>query len=270
MANIDDLFILEFRDNSSKSNFLKKIASYFIKFFNSHNRYLKLRFGNEHLNRMFGIEYTVKYDTKNNMLGPHNTLNIEQAVNIWHFLTQVILLNVPGDVVELGSCDGTGAMIMQKTLDQYGSDKALHVYDSFQGLPPKSIKDGHCPLMGEWFKIDEKVLVNNFIDRTIKLPNIHKGWFKDTLPKELPDKIGFAHLDSDLYSSIMESLVYIYPRLSKGGIVVIDDYCDPSVHDVNNMCPGVKVACDEFFRDKKEKVFVLWAGCQSHGYFRKE
>ncbi len=52
-------------------------------------------------------------------------------------------------------------------------------------------------------------------------------------------------------------------------MVVIDDYCDPAVHNVHNILPGVKQACDEFFKDKPEKVSVLIAGCQSHGYFRK-
>ena len=78
------------------------------------------------------------------------------------------------------------------------------------------------------------------------------------------------HLDGDFYSSIIESLTYVYPKLSKGAIVVIDDYCDPEIHNVNNILPGVKKACDEFFKDKKEKVDVLIAGCESHGYFRKE
>ena len=85
----------------------------------------------------------------------------------------------------------------------------------------------------------------------------------------MPKKISFAHLDGDFYSSILESLIYVYPNLSKGAIVIIDDYCDPKIHDVNNILPGVKKACDEFFEDKKEKVGVLLAGGETHGYFRK-
>lgn len=101
------------------------------------------------------------------------------------------------------------------------------------------------------------------------MPKIHEGWFADILPTQLPDKISFAHLDGDFYSSILESLIYVYPRLSKGAVVVIDDYCDPKQLDANNILPGVKKACDEFFKDKKEKVSVLVAGCEAHGYFRK-
>ena len=73
-----------------------------------------------------------------------------------------------------------------------------------------------------------------------------------------------------MYSSIMESLQGVYPRLSKGAVVVIDDYCDPAIHNVNNLCPGVKQACDEFFADKPEKPAVLLAGCETHAYFRRE
>ena len=54
------------------------------------------------------------------------------------------------------------------------------------------------------------------------------------------------------------------------GVVVVDDYCDPAVHDVNNILPGVKRACDEFFADKPEEINVLIAGAEAHGFFRKE
>jgi O-methyltransferase len=68
----------------------------------------------------------------------------------------------------------------------------------------------------------------------------------------------------------MESLECVYPRLSKDAIVIIDDYCDPQIHNVNNILPGVKRATDEFLMNKPEKLVVLIAGNDCHAYFRKE
>jgi len=195
-------------------------------------------------------------------------INPEQAMNIYHLLRQVVLLGVEGDVVELGCHEGKTALILQKTLDQLGSAKELHVYDSFEGLPEKTSHDGDKMVSGQ-LKTTEDKLKFNFQKFSIKEPVIHKGWFKDTLPKGLPATLCFAHLDGDFYSSIKESLEYIYPKLSKGAVVVVDDYCDPEILDVSNILPGVKKACDEFFKDKNEKMDVIIAGEYCHGYFVK-
>ena len=53
-------------------------------------------------------------------------------------------------------------------------------------------------------------------------------------------------MDGDFYTSVRESLEHVYPRLSKGAVVVVDDYCDPAVNPVYESLPGVKRACDDF------------------------
>ena len=229
---------------------------------------MKLKFKNDNLNRFYKIKYSDKFDSKESLLKGQMS-NIEQAMNTYHLLVQTILQEIEGDVVELGCFEGVTTILLQKTLDQYNSHKRIHVYDSFEGLPDKSEKDGDTTYNLGACKTQKEALIQNFEKFHVKLPEIHVGWFQDTLPKELPDKISFAHLDGDFYSSILDSLVYTYPKLTKGAVVVIDDYCDPAVHNVHNILPGVKQACDEFFKDKPEKVSVLIAGCQSHGYFRK-
>lgn len=217
-------------------------------------------------------------------------INIEQGMNIYHLLNQVLLLNVPGEVVELGCYVGRTAAVMQKTLDQHGSTKQIHVYDSFEGLPEKQEQDGDARLGKGRCATTKDELVNIFQSFNLKLPEIHEGWFKDTLPKQLPKQICFAHFDGDLYSSTKESLKFVYPKLAKGAIVLIDDYCDPVIVDkMNNginqngysqrsgrririfdALPGVKKACDEFLADKPEKIHVLIAGEERHAFFRKQ
>src|SRR3546814_13129177 len=103
-------------------------------------------------------------------------------------------------------------------------------------------------------KTSRDVLMANFARYGLRPPVIHQGWFSETVPQELPEKICFAHLDGDLYESIKVSLDGVYPRLSKGAVCVIDDYTDPAVYNEwGDRLPGVKKACDEFI-DRKSVV----------------
>jgi hypothetical protein len=64
---------------------------------------------------------------------------------------------------------------------------------------------------------------NNFgmLDEQVKFL---KGWFKDTLPTAPIEKLALMRLDGDYYDSTMDALVNLYPKLSVGGYVIIDDF----------------------------------------------
>ncbi len=196
--------------------------------------------------------------------------NIEQRINMYHFASQVLSYDVSGDFVELGCHVGQSAVLFKKIIEHYDPSRTLHLYDSFSGLPEIKPEDGNTPFYQGQMEASREVLLNNFKACNLSPPIIHEGWFKDTLPTELPEKIAFAHLDGDLYDSIIVSLQYVYPKLSKGAICLIDDYCDSDIHDCWNLLPGVKKACDEFLSDKEENVSLLYSGDYTHGYFRKK
>ncbi len=104
--------------------------------------------------------------------------------------------------------------------------------------------------------------------------HVHKGWFEDTVPKHLPEKIAFALVGGDLYTSTKHVLPCVYERMSPGAVCVFGVYYDDNVfsrpHTLSQYkSPGVKRATDEFFQDKSEKVSVLYANEYSLGYFRK-
>ena len=67
-----------------------------------------------------------------------------------------------------------------------------------------------------------------------------KGDIIETLDdeKNIPDKISFLRMDTDIYKTTKKQLEKLYPKLSIGGILHIDDY---------GICPGVKKAVDEYF-----------------------
>ena len=63
-----------------------------------------------------------------------------------------------------------------------------------------------------------------------------KGWFRDTLPTAEIGPLAVLRLDGDLYESTMDALVHLYPTLSVGGYLIVDDYgvipaCRQAIHD---------------------------------------
>ena len=194
---------------------------------------------------------------------------------MFHLVRDVLVYEVPGDFVELGCHAGQSAVLFQKVIEHYDKSRTLHVYDSFEGIPELQPEDGNTGFSKGRMATAQEVLHSNFSRVGLKTPVVHQGWFEDTLPNQLPERIAFAHLDGDLYESIRISLEYVYPKLTKGAICLIDDYSDPAVFETFDLFPGVKKACDEFFLDKSEQVAVLYGGYSSklgygsHGYFKK-
>lgn len=145
---------------------------------------------------------------------------------------------VTGDVVEFGCYVGTTSVHLAAALR--GSDMQLWLYDSFEGLPEKRAED-NSPA-GEQFKAGElhatkKQLIKNLKQANVLMPRIKKGWFSDLTPDDVPNEISFAYLDGDYYDSVLDPLKLIWPRLSPGAIVVVDDYA-------NEALPGAAKAVD--------------------------
>ena len=76
-----------------------------------------------------------------------------------------------------------------------------------------------------------------------------KGWFKDTLPTAPIERLAILRLDGDMYSSTFDALKHLYPKLSRGGFVIVDDYhidaCRKAVTDFrerNDDCPNSRPA----------------------------
>jgi O-methyltransferase len=195
--------------------------------------------------------------------------NVEQRINMFHLVEQVLAYEVSGEVVELGCHEGQSAVLLQRVILEHEPHRTLHIYDSFEGLPEASDKDGSIFKAG-WLATTEEIVRTNFRRYGLPEPLIHKGWFDKTLATDLPERIAFAHLDGDFYDSIKVSLEHVYPKLSRGAVCLVDDYCDPAANPNGwNLLPGVKRACDEFLSNKPEKMIPIYSGAYSHGFFRK-
>lgn len=153
---------------------------------------------------------------------------IERLVNLRRLAEFVLQKGVLGDIVECGVYKGGSATLLADTIKRDAGRK-IWLYDSFQGLPPATAEDGARAqeytgrLVGDEKKVRELLL-------SAKIPQgrviIRKGFFAETFREPLPEKVGFLHIDADWYDSVLLCLKVFYPRLSEGGIVLLDDFGD--------------------------------------------
>lgn len=165
-------------------------------------------------------------------------------------LGAAIKRGVAGDVVELGCYEGGSAVELQRYIVQYAPDRSLWLYDSFEGLPEKTPED--TSPVGNLFqagvlKATPSRLKRNFVKASLPIPEITRAWFYELDPEDLPERIALAFLDGDFYESIMDSLKLVWPKMSAGGIIVVDDY-------ENTKLPGVKKALDIFLDGKAYEI----------------
>lgn len=170
-------------------------------------------------------------------------IGLKRLDNLQHCMETVLREGVEGDMVETGVWRGGACIFMSAVLAAYGvEDRKIFVADSFEGLPEPDIEK--CPadkgdkLHGDtYLAVSKEDVENNFRKYGLLDNNIVflKGWFKDTLPQAPIEKLSILRLDGDMYSSTMESLENLYPKLSIGGFCIIDDYalkgCKSAVDD---------------------------------------
>lgn len=195
------------------------------------------------------------------------TVDADRLGHIRCELERMILDRIPGAVVELGCFRGAMTLWMRAVLDAHGDERPIHVYDSFLGLPETTEEDEIILPSGVMAATVQDVLAT-FASWDAAPPIMHAGWFEDTLPSQLPDAVAFAYLDGDLYSSTKTSLAECVPRLSPGGVLILDDYADPAANPQAFVkLPGVKLACDEFFGLPSPVDVLLGEGDLAYGRY---
>ncbi len=163
--------------------------------------------------------------------------------------SQALALN--GDIWECGVYrGGTAVLLAELIAATQGTSPALHLFDTFRGMPETDSKiDLHQS--GD-FADTSLSIVQERVHREVRVV-FHEGFLPDTFMGLESSQIAFAHIDVDLYQSVLDCCKFILPRLVNGGFIVFDDYGFPS-------CPGARKAVDEFFRDRPEKPLVLSTG----------
>jgi len=159
--------------------------------------------------------------------------------------------DVPGDMAELGVYKGgTAHIILQATKS---SAKKLFLFDTFEGLPATGVLDIENDNIKnkDDFSNNSIDLVKNFLGQGSELNRVifKKGFFPQTAHGMGSHTFSLVYLDADLYQSIKDGLEFFYPKMSKGGIIIVDDY--------QSQCwPGTTQAVHEFKEKTHARVLM--------------
>jgi hypothetical protein len=173
--------------------------------------------------------------------------------------------NIRGDIVECGVWKGGSMMAAAYALIEFQSTnltRKLYLYDTFEGMTAPTEKD--LDIDGKsavdqlrrattnsdgWCRSPVDEVKQNLLSTGYPEEQLHfiQGKVEDTLPGKAPANIAILRLDTDWYESTKHELVHLYPRVQRGGIIIIDDY---------GHWNGARTATDEFLQANKLNVFL--------------
>ena len=176
--------------------------------------------------------------------------SIDRKYLLWQLSTQCAR-ELPGETAECGVYRGGSAYVIARAIREAGTGKALHLFDSFSGMPETSASyDVHRE--GD-FADAPLEQVRAYLQDYASEVVFHPGFVPATFAGCEDLTFCFVHVDLDLHDAIRDATAFFYPRMPRGGIIVYDDYGFPT-------CPGARKAVDDFFADKPEMPLVLTMG----------
>lgn len=214
-----------------------RFSEAFRELLDTHNLEVVQRFQPDREKRRQGLDWP---PLAHSMIGRLRMENLQQSMET------ILKENIEGDFIETGVWRGGACIFMRGFLLANGiNNRRVWVADSFEGLPkpdevsyPKDKNDIHHTF--DFLKVSLEEVKENFgkYDLLDEQVCFLKGWFKDTLPAAPVEKIALLRFDGDMYGSTMDCLRNLYPKVSKGGFVIIDDYglpnCAAAVTDFRN------------------------------------
>jgi O-methyltransferase len=158
-------------------------------------------------------------------------IGLKRLQNIQDCVTDVIRNDVPGDLIETGVWRGGATIFMRAILAAYGdAERVVWVADSFAGLPKPSDRYDADQGDKQWsfteLAVSEDEVRANFARYGLLDDRVRflKGLFQDTLADAPIGQLSVARLDGDMYESTIVALDALYPKLSIGGYLIVDDY----------------------------------------------
>lgn len=202
------------------------------------------------------------------LVSPYTMTSKIRIETLYNALEKIRLNNILGDLIEVGVWKGGNILGIIEYLNYYSmTDRSVWLYDTFAGMTKPSEKDctnefnKECSMnkddtLSFWERHNNKN-VNNWC--YCSLDDVKKTLSKSNFPNNnikyivgdvcvtlkdktnIPEKISLLRLDTDWYESTKIELEYMYPKLSNGGVLIVDDY---------GYWNGSKKAVDEYFENK--------------------
>ena len=192
---------------------------------------------------------------------PYTLTGIPRLAALIDAVRYCVRRDVPGAFAECGIWRGGSVLAMILTLQQLGrDDRDLHLYDTFEGMTKPTRHDVspfERPALETWREaqqrrelpwaplfpadsVDEGAIRETLVSTGYPPGRIHlvRGPVETTLPGQAPEHVALLRLDTDWYESTRHELDHLYPRLSGGGVLIVDDY---------GHWEGAKRAVDEYF-----------------------
>jgi hypothetical protein len=196
----------------------------------------------------------------------HVSLSTPQAVvSLSRAVEHVVNNQIPGALVECGVYRGGSIIVMLRTLllNQV-TDREIYLYDTFEGMPAPDENDvfytgedasivwknfGGTGHGSDWVKDSLESVKRRVLSVGYPEARIHfiKGRVEDTIPGIAPEQIALLRLDTDFYQSTKHELVHLYPVLTLGGLLILDDY---------GMFLGAQRATDEYIKENQISLFL--------------
>ncbi len=187
----------------------------------------------------------------------YSLTSYERMFALYKAVDYVSRAHILGGLVECGVWRGGSAMMMAVALlERQDNHRRLYLYDTYEGMPAPGVEDkdyggrhaseiftqeaGEETLNNLTAGLDE---VQQNMSRTgypTHLIHYVQGKVEDTLPDVIPESIALARLDTDFYQSTLHELQQLWPRITRGGVVIIDDY---------GHWKGARQATDDFFAE---------------------
>ncbi len=169
---------------------------------------------------------------------------------VCHAVEYIVRGEIPGTIVECGVWKGGSMMAAALTLQRLKAKRELYLFDTFDGMTPPTSADKDLrgrladerlgPYSYSHLRVTVEHVAANLESTGYRNSLIHyvRGPVEETLPEKAPEQIALLRLDTDWYESTLHEMKTLFPRLSPGGILIIDDYGD---------WQGARKAVDEYF-----------------------
>lgn len=184
-------------------------------------------------------------------LSPGNPYSQERKFVLREFVK--FTKGVAGCMAECGCYEGASAWFMAAEAPEV----PLHLFDSFQGLSSLQASDEvrASASLPSWKVGDLSTSIEIAQWNLQKFTQVvfHPGWIPDRFPEVADERFRLVHIDADLFQPTYDSLAFFYPRMNKGGVIVMDDYGFLT-------CPGAYSAAHEYMKDKPEYILHVPTG----------
>jgi O-methyltransferase len=165
---------------------------------------------------------------------PYTMTSTERIYALINAVRHIASNRVPGGLVECGVWKGGSVMAMALTLLQIGQrDRSLYLFDTFSGMTPPTDRDvdyqgqeARVILDDVRFEASREEVEDAVSSTGYDREKIHfvKGPVEETIPTHAPEAIALLRLDTDWYESTQHELLHLFPRLARGGVIIVDDY----------------------------------------------